>query len=50
MSFDSTHDPLEFDRENARHAAIGLTIWLILTAAAVVLLMTLGPSLTGFFV
>jgi hypothetical protein len=50
MSFDTTHDPLEIDRENARFAAISLAIWLVLTAAAVMLLIIAGPTLTGLFV
>jgi hypothetical protein len=50
MSLDTTHDPLEIDRENARFTAIGLAVWLVLTAAAVLLLMMAGPILTGLFV
>lgn len=50
MSLDTTHDPLEIDRENARLAAIGLGIWLAITAAVIVLLLQFGPALSGIFV
>ena len=50
MSTETTHDPLEIDRENARFVAIGLAAWLVLTATAVALLLVLGPSISGLFV
>ncbi|ELY58566.1 hypothetical protein [Natronococcus jeotgali] len=44
------HDPLEFDRENARLAATGLAAWLTLTVLAIVLLLQFGPAISGLFV
>lgn len=44
------HDPLEFDRENARLAATGLAVWLALTVLAIVVLIQFGPAIGGLFV
>ncbi|WP_164721993.1 hypothetical protein [Haloterrigena salifodinae] len=50
MSTTGSHDPVDIDRENARRAAVGLGIWLMLTMAAVLLLLLFGSSITSLLV
>ena len=50
MSTDTTHDPLPVDRENARLAAIGLVVWIVITLAVVGLLLVFGDVISGLFV
>lgn len=50
MTASGRHDPLSVDRRMAKTTAVGLGIWLAITLAVVVLLLTFGSALTGVLV